>query len=232
LRTRLIALCAVLVVLPACQVTVGVTTSIGRNGAGSVTAAITLDRAAAADAGDLRTRTDGLARAGWKVTPARVTADGGRVIQAVRIFRGPADFQRAMDELSGPTGPFHDLSFRRGRSLLSTHTDLTGAVDLQGGLAAFGDPRLAQQLGPGLGLQPADLDQANRSFHFTLTAKVPGATRELHPALGRRTPVAVSGRSLNLDVLLPAVVAIVTGLALAFMLLTGIGASRNRSWWR
>ena len=48
----------------------------------------------------------------------------------------------ALAELSGPDGPFRNLSFERERSFLRTRTRLSGAVDLTAGAAGFADADL------------------------------------------------------------------------------------------
>ena len=206
---------AALVLLTGCQATVGVDASVGRDGAGTVVATATLDKAAAAHVGDLKVRAGDLAPAGWTVRE-QAAADGGRVVVASRPFRGGTDFGRAMAEL-GP--PFAGFTMTRSRSFFRTHTAVSGAVDLRKGIEAFGDARLTGQLGAGLGLQPADQTALRQALRFKLSMKVPGATKSWPLSLGSRTAVRVSGASWNTDVLFPAFLAIVLLLGLAVLML-------------
>ncbi|HZQ86513.1 MAG TPA: hypothetical protein VFA83_16820 [Acidimicrobiales bacterium] len=208
-------LLAALLLLTGCQATVGVDAAVGRDGTGTVVATATLDKAAVARAGDLHMRAGDLAPTGWTVRE-RDRADGGRVVTATRPFRGGTDFGRAMGEL-GP--PFAGFTLDRSRSFFRTRTAVSGAIDLRKGIEAFGDDRLAGQLGPGLGLQPDDQTALRQALRFQLAVRVPGASKSWTPRLGTRTPVAVSATAWNTDVLFPAVGAIFLLLGLAVLML-------------
>jgi hypothetical protein len=188
---------------------------VGRDGAGTVRATATLDKAAATEAGDLKVRAADLAPAGWLVRQ-ETTKDGGRVVLASRPFHGPADFRTAMGEL-GP--PFATFTMTRRRSLLRTRTAVSGAVDLRRGIEAFGDARLTAKLGAGLGLQAADQAALRKALRFELGLRVPGAHKTWQPRIGSRTPVELSATAWNTDVLLPGFIAIVTAFALALLML-------------
>jgi hypothetical protein len=214
LRSRLAALAVVALFLTGCQATVGVDASVGRDGAGTVRATATLDKAAAADVGDLKLRVADLAPTGWQVEQ-RTTKAGDRVLLASRPFRGATDFRRAMAEL-GP--PFAGFTMTRSHSLFRTRTAVSGAVDLRKGIEAFGDTRLTSQLGAGFGLQAADQAALKKALRFELGLGVPGARKTWRPRLGSRTPVELSATAWNTDVLFPALIAIFTALALALLL--------------
>ena len=118
----------------------------------------------------------------------------------------------------------------RSRSLFRTRTAVTGAVDLRRGIEAFGDARLAGQLGAGLGLQPADQAALRKALRFEIGLRVPGGHKTWQPRIGSRTPVQLSATAWNTDVLFPALVAIVTALvsfALAPLQLHALGTRRR-----
>ena len=79
----LAALALAALLFTGCQATVGVDASVGRDGAGTVRATATLDKAAAADVGELKARVADLAPTGWQVQQ-EATKDGGRVVMASR----------------------------------------------------------------------------------------------------------------------------------------------------
>jgi hypothetical protein len=68
-------------------------------------------------------------------------------VSASRSFVDGVGLTAILGELSGPAGPFSDLHLRRRTSLFTTHTALTGTVDLRKGIDAFADDGLLRQMG-------------------------------------------------------------------------------------
>ena len=183
---RLVGAALALLLLTACRVDVTVGVDADADGSGRVRATVTLDKDAAARIPDLadQLRTDDLTAAGWEVSEPRIDKDGSVEIEAVRRFRSPQEATQAVEELSGPTGPFRDFTLRRSRSFLKTRTAFGGRVDLTSGIEAFGDDALRRRLGSppdgaALGFEPADLERQlgttlKRIFSFRVVARLPG----------------------------------------------------------
>ena len=124
------------------------TVEVEGDGSGTVTQAIGFDDAALARVGDLsqQLQVSDLEQAGWTVDDPVKEGD----TTWVRARHGFADADEAnavLAQVSGPDGPYKDLYVTRRAGLLSTTTEVTGTLDLSGGLAIFGDPQLTQALG-------------------------------------------------------------------------------------
>jgi hypothetical protein len=165
--------------LSACQATVRVGVDVKQNGGGSVTVTAHLDRDAASFASSVRT--SDLVKSGWTVVGPTPVANGGVDFTATKSFANPAQAQTIVSELSGPTGPFRDLSIARHQSFFRTATTFQGTVDLTCGLNCFSDPQLQQALGgaPDLGIDPSKLQAdagviVDRLFQFEVAARLPG----------------------------------------------------------
>lgn len=183
---RLLLACLALALLSACRIETTVGVEADADGGGRLRVVVALDEAAAERVPDLaeQLRVDDLRAAGWEVAPPRETDDGGVEVEAVRRFRSPGELTQAVEELSGEAGPFRDFELRRERTFLKTKTALRGTVDLQAGLAGFGDDALRERLGgegpnAALGFDPADLERRlgaalDRVFVFRVAARLPG----------------------------------------------------------
>ncbi|HSH59391.1 MAG TPA: hypothetical protein VK988_07075, partial [Acidimicrobiales bacterium] len=177
-------------------------------------------------------RLDDLDAAGWEVEGPSRNGDGEVRVEAVKAFTTPAGAGRAVEELSGPKGPFRDFRLRVDRSFLETRTSVDGTVDLSRGLEGFSDEVLAQRLGSPLGVDLATVErQLGRPlpemFRVTVGARLPGeAPTVVSPELGQRAELAASARRLNVERIATAALAVVTGLALIAVLLGRLLASR------
>lgn len=234
-----------LVALAGCRVGVAVEVRAARGGGGEVAATVTLDPAAARRAGDVAAglRLDDLRAAGWRVTGPTPAAGGAVVLRAAKAFSTPAGAALAVRELSGDAGPFRSLRLTTRRTLWRTTTTLRGAVDLSGGLEAFGDDTLRRLLGSPLGLAPGELEAElgrppAEAFSFEVAARLPGTVRSDAPLrqgervawpvpLGRS--VAVSATAVAWNAAGTGLAALAAGCGLALVVLL-VRRSRRVSW--
>jgi hypothetical protein len=126
-------------------------------------------------AADLRT-------GGWSVDQPKVADDGSFRVEARKPFRNLAEADRALAQLSGPSGPFRDLRLERSSSFRSTRWRLRGTVDLSKGADTFGDPQLVSGLGGRdlavllQGLAPPG-EGAPSALALSVSANLPGGHR-------------------------------------------------------
>jgi hypothetical protein len=223
--------------LSACRVTVTGGADVRADGGGTVRAGVGLDAEAAAAIPDLASqlRVDDLRQAGWAVEGPRKEGDGLTWVRASRRFSDAAGAARALNELSGPSGPFQGITVGHQRSFLHAKTTVSGTVDLSKGLAGFVDPDLQRRIGDGLALDPAGLrrrlgSDADRLVQVELLARLPGSIRSnatgrvdggvvWRPDLGQRLPVQASADKLTLAPLLTLVAAVLVAamLVVAFV---------------
>jgi hypothetical protein len=164
-------------VLSACQATIRVGVDVRGDGRGAVTVSAHLDHDAAASYASY-VRTADLVKAGWTVTGPTPGAGGSVDFTASKPFANPAAAKAVVAELSGPTGPFRDLTIVRHSSFFQTTTLFQGTVDLTCGINCFSDPQLQQALG-GNGIDPSTLQSdsgvlLNRIFQFEVAVRLPG----------------------------------------------------------
>jgi len=145
-----------------------------------VTVSLQLDKEAASRFPNLASliKVGDLQQAGWVVNSPTSGADGSVTVTAVRRFRSPAEASAVFAQLTGPAGPLHTLHLAYRRSVTTTSTRLLGTLDLRGGVDAFADPGLAQQLGyPSLASALATLRQAGGAapvVRVEVAARLPG----------------------------------------------------------
>ena len=176
-------------------------------------------------------RTDDLTDRGWTIVGPRKEADGRTWIRAQKPFDDPAGAQRVIEEISGADGPVRDFRLERTTSFLTTKTTFTGAVDLTGGIEAFGDQDLRDRLGgSSIGIDPRQLEQRigqvlDRIFTFRVVTRLPGDIdsnapleagdgAEWRPTLGERVTLVATSSALNTRQVVGTVVAAVAALAL------------------
>jgi len=148
-RGRRLVLLSVLVVLcGACRVDVNVGIDAAANGSGRVRVEVVADREAA-EAVDLSAgvRVDDLKQAGWTVEGPSGRPDGSVSVVATKPFVDAEGARLAIEELTGPTGPFRGFRLQRHRSFARTTTRFSGTVDFTQGIEAFGDPGVKGALG-------------------------------------------------------------------------------------
>lgn len=179
---RLIALLALLVlVCGGCRVDVEVGLDARADGSGRVRVQIVADKDVA-DAVDLSAgvRVDDLKQAGWTIEGPSPRKDGGVQVVATKPFSDAEGARLAVEELSGPTGPFQAFRLERSRSFLRTTTRFRGTVDFAKGIEAFGDPGVRSALGGSdVGLDLARLEQAlngpvDKAVGVQVTVRLPG----------------------------------------------------------
>lgn len=233
---RLVAGLASVLALGACRADLSVELDADARGAGHVRATVTLDRAAADRVPDLaeQLRVEDLEQAGWVVDEPAPVPGGGVTLRASRRFTSPAGAARAVEELSGPGGPF-SLQITTEHGLWTTRTALRGTVDLRAGLGAFGDAGLAEVLGgPGLGLDPAELERElgrplSEAVGVEVVGRLPGSVTANAPAsrgtdavwpvpLGATAEISASSEVWNRPRVAFAALAAVCGLLLALVL--------------
>ena len=201
----------------ACRADITVAIDAGVNGSGTLAVTAVLDKEAASRGPVV---VDDLRRAGWTVEGPRTLKDGGARLAARHAFKSADDFSRLMVDVAGADGPFRDFRLTRHRSLLTTTSTFTGAVDLTRGLTnAFSDPDLRSRAE----LDPNDIQHAtgvdvNQVVTFVVEAKVPGKREVWRPRAGQRVDLFVSSRSVNIDTVAIAVVLLIAVLAVVLVL--------------
>jgi hypothetical protein len=194
-----------------CRVDATVETRVeGRSG--EVRSRLALDREAADLLGghiDAGAQVEDLRRAGWVITPARLSKSGGVVVEVSKRFHRPGELGRVMAELSGPGGPLQGFHLQRRRSLTRTRYRLTGLADLRGGGAAVGlgnVPDLASRL-RGAGVDPQRVEElltsrAVAGFRLRVVADLPGPERADAPARAGGHPAwdVAAGEPVEIDV--------------------------------
>lgn len=240
---RLILAVAALFVLAGCRVGVSVEVETAAEGGGRVMATVTLDGEAAAQVPDLaeQLRVSDLGAAGWTVEGPTPAPGGGVTVLASKPFATSAGATRALQELGGGFG---GLRLRVDRGFWRTTSELTGAVDLSPGLAAFGDEELAALVGnPTLGLDPGAVErELGRPLAEVVAVELVGdlagevdadAPRARSGApvwavpLGSSVAVRATAQQWNVQRLALAGVSLVAGLSLSVVL---VRRSRRVSW--
>lgn len=224
------------VLLSGCQIAIGVGVDVDADGSGVVRATVTLDKAAAEEAGDLagRLRVDDLTQAGWRVEGPVATADGGQRVSASKRFATPREAAVIVEQLSGEDGPFRDFRVRQSRSFLKTTTAFSGRVNLDRGLGSFSDDELRSRLGSDLGFDPAELEgrlgrTLSRIFPVRVVARLPGDMEsnapltaengaQWSPTFGEHVTLRASAEKWNTANVAAGVVALLAGLALVGLL--------------
>jgi len=214
-----------------CQVRVTGGIDVDPGGGGTVRAGLGLDAEALATVGDINAalRVDDLRQAGWRIDGPHKEDDGLTWIRLSRPVSDTREAVTALAQLSGPEGPFRNLTVSSTHTLFRNRTSLSGAVDLSGGLTGLADADLLSKLGGGLPLDleglrkeyGTDLDRVVQvSFEARLPGSVDANSKEKakgrlvwRPALGQRLPIQAAAKGLNV---LPIVV-------VALVLLIAVG---------
>ena len=177
---RVVAGLAVLALATACRVDVEVGVDAEADGSGRVRVEVVADKAVA-DAVDLSAgvRVDDLRQAGWKVDSEK-QPDGGFRVVASKPFDDAEGARLAVEEVSGPSGPFQAFRLERSRSFARTTTRFSGTVDFAKGIEAFGDPGVREALGGSeVGVDLARIEQAlngpvDRAVGVQVVVRLPG----------------------------------------------------------
>lgn len=179
---RAVAAVLVLVLLAAgCRVDVEVGIDAEADGSGRVRVEVVADREVV-EAVDLSAgvRADDLRQAGWDVEGPTPQPGGGVKVVATKRFADADGARLAIEELSGPEGPFQAFRLEQERSFARTTTRFSGTVDFARGIEAFGDAGLREALGGSdLGVDLTRLEQAlngpvDRAVGIRVAVRLPG----------------------------------------------------------
>jgi hypothetical protein len=247
--SRLLLVALVVALASACQVKTEVDIDVKADGSGTVTVSVGLDDAAVKDIGDLGAvvRTDDLTKAGWTIGRPAKEADGYTYLRLTKPFANPDEANAIFTQITGPTGPFQGFHLARTREFAKTDTTFDGTVDLTGGLPAFADNALAQQLdGKPLGQDLASIEKAvggpiDKAFTFRVAVRLPGdvtsnATLQVdngavwEPKLSDKAPsvLQAKGSARRVTTLVFIALGIVALIALAVVLIRRARAARRR----
>ncbi|MGI9022665.1 MAG: hypothetical protein ACR2HV_05440 [Acidimicrobiales bacterium] len=235
----LIASLLLILAAGACQVRITGGVDMEPDGSGTVRAGVGLDAEALRVVGDIASvlQVDDLRAGGWKIDGPREEDDGLTWVRASRQVADTEEAEAALAALSGPGGPFRDLTISRSQTLVHNRTRLTGTVDLTGGLTGLSDADFLAKVGDGLPLDVdglreefgADLDRVVQvQFEAALPGSESGNTEDRdgdrlvwRAPMGASLPIEADSQALNLIPL--AVLAVVllaaTGLGTGWFLL-------------
>ena len=137
------------VLLAACRVDTTVTLQVQPNGSGEVAVVATADAALVQAVPELRDSLafNDLKDAGWSVSEVAETDDGGLQVRVSRDFNNPDQASVLLNSLSNQFGPFKNMALARTGKETDSRWDLTGTLEVNGGLNAFADPALLKLIG-------------------------------------------------------------------------------------
>lgn len=225
---------ALAVLATGCRVDLEVHVVVEEGGSGEVRAAVLLDEAAASYLPGLadQLEVDDLVAAGWVVEGPVTEGDGRTSVRARRSFATPDEADVALDDLTGPDGPFGDLTVRHDRAFAHTRHRVGGRVDLRGGVDAFADDALRERLaGTGLGVDVAELERRAGvpiadALRVELTATLPesggrSSTTRWVPRLGEVVVVDATGDVRNTSRLVWSALSVLAAAAAVAVVLAG-----------
>jgi hypothetical protein len=222
--------------LGACQLTVGVDTTVDASGQGTVTLHMGMDEelltTAKADLAEMQafeSLFEDLAARGWVVT--RVQPDGGLEMRAERAFSSVAEHSKVIGQLQGalarnPSELIGDLKFdlrlRTNKGLFQTRARFDGSIDTASGIT----------------LPPHLLSAIEDLVRFEVGVTLPGEAKAgagassdgsrivWHPPLGERSAFAASSEALRLG---PTFVGLFAILALTALAISSAVGRRRRA---
>lgn len=146
---RFIALCCAVVLLASCRVDTQVSMVVNPDGSGNVTVTIDVDKEIVQRSPDIAENLDfsDLEKNGWQLTKPVDTASGGKQVVLVRNFANESEATAVLAQLNGDRGPFREVILRRGGKARDSSWNLSGRLEVTGGLQAFADDQLIAALG-------------------------------------------------------------------------------------
>ena len=188
------ALCAV-VMLSSCKVDQSISLTVNPNGSGTVRVEVTADKAIVEAVPTLAqdVRTDDLVKAGWDVDGPTATNTGGLRVELRRKFSTPNEATKIIAQISEAKGPLHKIALARSGKDTNSVWNLTGWVEVNGGLDAFVDDTTRELLGTtpyAADVSEAGLDLGD-AINITFTAQLPG---EIDSTTGLQNDGAVTWR--------------------------------------
>lgn len=139
-----------LLVATACEVSVDVDIDVEDDASGIVGVTVSLDEEAVARGPDdlaATLRTQDLIDNGWTFDGFEEDDDGGVVIAASKAFGDEDQLQRVLDEITGRGGIFQNFRINRTSEFATRTYELTGRIDLSGGIELFNDAETTALLG-------------------------------------------------------------------------------------
>ena len=163
---RVVLLFVAAIALAACRVDVAVNVTVEGDGSGSITVVAVADPGVVVQAPGLADdlRFDDAVAAGWVVDGPTAGADGSLTVRLTHPFATVEEATALLGSISGAAGPLHAVSISRAVEGDEATVRLSGSLRVDGGLTAFTDTDLLQQVGgvpyadqiAAAGLSPAD----------------------------------------------------------------------------
>ena len=168
--------------LAGCRTTADIRIELDETGQGHVAVAVQLDDEAAQRVGDLSELVsfEDLEGTGWDVVVLE------RSLTATKQVRSGAELELALADLGGRDGVFSGLEFERRQTFARTAVSVTGAVDLSGGMPAFGDEGLQRLTGSVTGV-----DVPPEALALSLEVDLPGEEESTGKGGKARWPLPV-----------------------------------------
>ena len=176
--THVCAVIAATLLLCACRVDSTVSLVVSPNGSGKITVVVTADKDIVAQAPGLKAdiRTDDLKAAGWKIDGPKDTKEGGLVLTVSHNFNNPTEATALLQQVNGARGPLHNAVLTRTGKPTNSTWDLTGRLEVSGGLQAFADDATNTLIGSAPyaeQVKEAGMDLGD-AVGVTFTASLPG----------------------------------------------------------
>ena len=234
----MLALVLLALVLSGCRADVAVGIDVKPDGSGKVQVEVSVDKDVT-DQVDLSSalEVDDLRQAGWTVSGPQPRPGGMTAVTATMAFSDPAGAARAMDQISGPDGPFRHFRITHDANFFTNRTSFRGTVDFTQGVQGFSDPSLTGALGGVKALEKQLNGPINNAIHIQVSVRMPGSVTSNAPAgpgngavwrpqLGAKADLAADARGLN--ILNIAGVGIVAAVALAVVAYLVVRMVRRR----
>ena len=185
LRFGVIATCLG-ALLSACQVETNVTVDIGRDGSGKITIVAIADKDIMNEVPDLAEDLNfsDLDEA-WLIDGPSKTDSGGLRVQISHDFNTPTEATKLLSALNGDKGPFKDLALTRTGSANKSTFNLSGTLEVNGGLSAFADAEIMKLIGDPpfqSSLEYSNVDIGD-AVNINLIANLPGELKKSNGTL-------------------------------------------------